>query len=234
MILLAWEADTKVVASSAARNLMSIGWAWFVLENYPIVGWLYVRPLVPSDGVGAFTEQISDYNQAHFNITTPANAIDLTYSAALHDAIMLYAHAATKVLSEGGDLRDGHTVTQAVRSTTFEGVGKIMVALDKQGDRIESYEVMNYVAKVDGGISSVPVGMYDHKLQQYRAYEQAVRWPGNSTEVPADYFSGAIRLHCCAPLGFNGTLLECPSGMQRWFEFVHVLCLQRSRSTSLC
>ena len=107
------------------------------------------------------------------------------------------------------------------------------MALDSNGDRIESYEVMNYVLEGDA-MSSVAVGMYDGTLQQYRAYEQAVRWPGNSTEVPADYFSGAIRLHCCAPLGFNGTLLECPSGMQRWFEFVHVLCLQRSRSTSLC
>ena len=44
------------------------------------------------------------------------------------------------------------------------------MALDSNGDRIESYEVMNYVLEGDA-MSSVAVGMYDGTLQQYRAYE---------------------------------------------------------------
>ena len=73
--------------------------------------------------------------------------MDLTYSVALYNSIVLYAHAATKVLSEGKKLQDGQAVTNAVRATTFEGVGGRLVSLDnKTGDQIDSYEVMNYMA----------------------------------------------------------------------------------------
>ena len=104
-------------------------------------------------------------------------------------AVMLYAHAATKVLLEGGNLYDGLAVTEAVRSTRFEGIAGV-VALNQQGDRIDSYEVMNYVLMEDGKVDSVPVGVYHSNLQQYKAYERAVVWPGSMTEVPSD--SGAL------------------------------------------
>ena len=152
----------------ATSNSMRIGWAWFVLEERPIAGWLYVQPLIPSEGMAAFAEKVSGYSKTRFNITLPADSVDLTYSAALHDAIMLYAHAATKVLSEGGDLHDGKAVTVAMRSTTFEGAGGTAVALDEQGDRLGSYEVMNYVMGADGEISGVPIGRYDITSQQYK------------------------------------------------------------------
>ena len=46
---------------------------------------------------------------------------------------------------------------------------------------------MNYVLEAGDVIKSVAVGMYDcSTLQQYRAYEQVVVWPGNSTNVPND------------------------------------------------
>ena len=105
---------------------------------------------------------------------------------------MLYAHAGTKLMSEGGNLQDGEAVTAAVRNISFIGVGGSVVVLDSQGDRIESYEVMNYVQGADGGMNSVPVGVYSHTEHQYRAYERAVVWPGNTTEVPMDYVSGAF------------------------------------------
>ena len=56
---------------------------------------------------------------------------------------MLYAHAATKVLSEGGNLNNGKVLTAAVRSTAIAGIGGNVV-LDERGDRIESYEVTDY------------------------------------------------------------------------------------------
>ena len=215
MILLAWDADTQLIASSATSNSMHIGWAWFVLEESPIAGWLYVQPLIPSEGMAAFAEKVSGYSKTRFNITLPADSVDLTYSAALHDANMLYAHAATKVLSEGGDLHDGYAVTKALRSTTFEGVGKIVVTLDQNGDRIESYEVINYLLDADGAMVRVPVGMYSSKAKQYRAYDQAVVWPGGTTEVPTDYVSGALWI--------VDHLADLPSIRQ-----VAVLFLQRS------
>ena len=67
------------------------------------------------------------------------------------------------------------------------------MALDEKGDLLESHvEVMNYVLGPGGTMGSVLVGMHNStsKLQQYQAREWAIVWPGNTTEVPADYFSG--------------------------------------------
>ena len=189
----------QAIALSAARERMTGGWAMILLEkivagDFPpagnYLGWLYLRPFLLPKGMQAFAKQVSDYTQSRFNITVSADDVDLTYSAALHDAVILYAHAATKVLSEGGQLHDGQAVTQALRSTRFEGVGGAIVALDHRGDRIESYEVMNYVMEANGAVGSVPVGVYNTATGQYTAYGGAVIWPGNSTDVPLDYVSG--------------------------------------------
>ena len=254
--LLANDHDTLAVASSAAQEQTLIGWAWFIdAVDFPVQqmhGWLYFRPLLPSEGMQVFAEQVADYSNSHFfttfgqcldrndtsrhgstcaesllfclkrgiNWESPAqtnkqacpvtcgtcstrargplraDTVELTYSVALHEAIMLYAHAATKVLSEGGDIQNGLAMTAAVQSTVFEGVGGSMVHLDNHGDRIETYEVMNYVVGKDGEIDSMLVGMWD-QLQQYTVSERAVQWPGNVTEVPVDHRGPAnLRLAC--------------------------------------
>ena len=197
LILLAFDDDMNRVATIAAEQLITArGWAWILLE--PVVGqamstmlgWLTVQPLLPSEGMQDFAKQVSNYTKSHFNLTISPASVDLTYSAALHDAILLYAHAATKVLSVGGDPYDGKAVTAAIRSTAFQGMGGSAVALDEQGDRLASYEVTNYVVGADGTIRSVRVGVYDIVQGRYEAYERKVVWPGNTVEVPADYFSG--------------------------------------------
>ena len=157
VMLMCYELDAKAVASSAEEEgtMVTKGWA-FLLLQVPIVisremqGLLYMRPIFRSEGMDAFAEQVSHYTQSHFNHTISADEVDLTYSVALHDAILLYAHAATKVLSEGGDLQNGTAVTEAVRSVSFMGIGS-QVALTKQGDRNESYEVMNIMVRADRG-----------------------------------------------------------------------------------
>ena len=100
---------------------------------------------------------------------------------------MLYAHAVTKVLSKGNDWRDGQAVTVAMRSTIFEGAGGTVVALDQNGDRIESYQVMNYVSGLDndGEIGSVPVGIV-HNAAEHEWHREVV-WPGNTTDIPIDW-----------------------------------------------
>ena len=100
----------------------------------------------------AFAEQVSNRSKASFgaSIDLTAESPNLIYGAALYDAIMLYARAATKVLAEGGDLHDARAVTAAVRNTEFEGVGGSIVSIDEQGDRIESYEVLSYVVGAEG------------------------------------------------------------------------------------
>ena len=167
-ILMAFDDDLIRVASRAALEGMSTAWAWIMIDYgcndcsaLLYMGWLYIRAFLPSEGMQGFAKQVSDYTRSSFNITISKDSVSLDFSAALHDAITLYAHAATKVLSVGGDLHDGEAVTEAVRSVSFEGVGGGLVALDEHGDRIQSYEVMNYVVETDARVVGVPVGVYD-------------------------------------------------------------------------
>ena len=181
--------DVKAVFIRAQRHAMTTaGWAWIELTfQTPSTfdglnekqGGLYLQPLSVPEKMRPFAQQVSDYSKTHFNINVRPESVHCATSAALHDAIMLYAHAATRVMLEGGDLCDGKAVTAAVRNTTFEGVGHHGVVLDRDtGDRIESYVVMNYVQDANGGMSSVAVGVYDAKAGQYVTYERAVVWPG--------------------------------------------------------
>ena len=161
------------------------------MENV-LLGWIFFNVALPKqDQLEDFASDVKNLNRIVFNVTT-----DSKLSAhdegllALHDAIMLYAHAVTAMLSQGGDLRDGKEMTAAVRNTTFTGVGGSLVALDSNGDRVESYEVMNYVQGEGDVMISVAVGMFNSTQGHYRAYARQVVWPGNTLEVPTDYFSG--------------------------------------------
>ena len=201
MAVLAYNADVQTLASLARWKAMTGGWGWLVVNvdqpgtaSADLQSWLYVTPfLAGSDELQAFAKQVSGHSRTFFDLDVSPDLVDLTYSAALHDAIMLYAHAATRVLSEGRDIRDGHLVTAAVRNTSFTGTGGTLVELDSNGDRIQSYEIMNYVLQAGNVMGSVAVGMFNSTLRQYKAYEQTVVWPGNTTEIPADYFSGELR-----------------------------------------
>ena len=196
--------DLQTVVTSAKREGMMKGWCWVVTEDwFKTEGWLLVRPFcgLSLDEVGTFASKVSEYTKSYFNHTISADAVDLTYSAALSDAIMLYAHAVTKVLSKGGNLSDGRAVTAAVRSTSFAGIGGRAVRLDKNGDRIDSYEVVNYVREEGDVTSSVGVGVFNGTLMEYEAYEQAVVWPGNTMDVP-----GARCWIAMGPLALDGIL----------------------------
>ena len=155
-LVLAYGADQAVAALKSHQKPMTNGWAWLVLSDEgmartEMAGWLFFRPSLGSD-MQAFAKQVSDYSKSHFNTTVSPDAVDLTYSTALYDAILLYAHAATQVMSEGHDVHNGEAVTAALRSTVFTGVRGSAVELDSNGDRIDSYEVMNYVLEADGRI----------------------------------------------------------------------------------
>ena len=129
---------------------MTEGFAWILasfLDGTDLLlqmqGWLLLRPLLPSMGARAFAEQVRDYANSSFGFEIDADAVILGYAIALYDAVMLYSHAATKVLLKGGDLFNGTAVTEAVRSTAIVGFGNTSVVLDERGDRIQSYEVLN-------------------------------------------------------------------------------------------
>ena len=189
------------------RSMSSQGWAWLStqqpggsearLDDYRAAngtkdgtteedscfqGWLYLQPVLSEEGIQDFAANVSKHGQ---DFGASAEAVHLIYSGALHDAIILYAHAATKVLSEGEDLLNGKAVTDAVRSVRFTGIGGNVVELDSSGDRVMSHQVMNYVARVDGRIISVPVGAYDQKTRLYK-HERLTVWPGDTDLVPLD------------------------------------------------
>ena len=243
ILLCANRGDTMRVAMAArGEGMTGPGRAWVIFEERKdldmLSGWIYFLPLLRFEGMQAFAEQVMNYTQSHFGIVLNSSAdVDLTYSTALFDTVMLYAHAATKVLSEGGELTNGKAVTDAVRSTRFEGIGG-PVALDEQGDRVGSYELMNYVGGEDGGMESVPVGMYDIEAGEYKAYEgKKVVWPGGTTEVPVDYVSGAPHHFLCGLQHMRiGTfskqiLAQLYMTLPLWF----IACLlQRRRSALLC
>ena len=199
MLALSYADSAHAMALLARRKSMTIGFAWLLMvdtsdefKDTSMVGWVYFTPFLASN-MRAFAKQVSDYSKLHFNLSVRPDLVNLPFSTALYDAIMLFAHAGTKLMSERGNLQDGKAVTAAVRNISFMGVGGSAVVLDRQGDRIESYEVMNYVHRGDNRMNSVPVGVYSHTEHQYRSYDRAVVWPGNTTEVPIDYVSGAFK-----------------------------------------
>lgn len=51
---------------------------------------------------------------------------------------------------------------------------------------------------------TVPVGVFNGTLQQYKAYEHGVVWPGKTMEVPADYFSEES-IHLAILLSMTGS-----------------------------
>ena len=207
VLVLAYGPDILLVATSARQRALSSGWAWMTQLGFSgniskdIVGWIDVVPFFDLDQLQGFAEQVREYGALHFNQTISADLVDVPYAAALHDAIMLYAHAATKVLSQGGNLLDGQAVTRAVLNTSFTGIQNSVVQLDEHGNRMESYSVLNYQFGGDDQICSVTIGVYDRFLGRFQATATPVVWPGNIPDpIPIDYLAGRSRIEllvCC-------------------------------------
>ena len=212
VILSAYEVDAKDVAYQSERAEMRKGWAWVHISStqgssQSFVGWLYMRPCLSSEDMEVFAQQVSAASKSSFNISNTGQ-VDLTYSVALHDAVVLYARAATQLLSRGGDLLDGQSVIYAMQSTAFEGVGG-RVVLNEHGDRIHSHEIVNYAVGLGGRMGSFVVGVYNNTVQKYRLSNVAVVWPGSVPQVPTDYIAA------CHPgeVVQGGVCRMCSAGM---------------------
>ena len=196
VILLAYTADILAIASLAEQDGMSAGYAWLLVEGSSTVskaqlGWLYLTNFFQVDKRREFHSRVKDYDtMVRFNLSVDAKAPVDEFAAPLYDAIELYARAATKVLSDGGDVVDGTAVTAALRNTSFVGVEGVAVDIDGHGDRLGSYIAMSYVRGADGEVASVRVGVFNHTLQQYSAIINDLVWPGESLDVPDDYAEG--------------------------------------------
>lgn len=112
----------------------------------------------------------------------------------------------------------------------FVGFGKT-VALDSNGDRVESYEVMNYVQNttlagvggtpvaLEGGsegdriesydiMSSVAVGLWNSSTGQYTAYQRSVVWPGRADQTPSDFVPPGEQPHAHVHKMYMGTYVS--------------------------
>ena len=229
--LIARDKDKHTVASSAALESMTKNWGWIGLGPLErslevsapppssMQGWLYFRPVFPSVDLKTFAEHVSYHSKSNVGFDISAESVDLTSNVPLYNAYnaynaaMLYARAVTSVMSEGGNFYDGSEVTAAMRNMTFAGVGDSAVTLDPvTGDLSESYEVMNYVFKAQGGMGSMPVGVFNRSSSSYFAYKREVVWPGNITvEVPVDHLPGSFffSAYCIIPLLAFLRVLQC-------------------------
>ena len=101
-------------------------------------GWLYVVFNLPRP-MQDFESKVKLYNKQRFNFT--ANEIH-KYTPQLYDSVLLFAHGATRVLAEGGDvssLLDGKAVVRAMTNSTFRGVQGDWIELNDDGDTIAQY-----------------------------------------------------------------------------------------------
>ena len=157
-------------------------------------GWLYLRPFISSKVIETIAQHVRDYcestnmsqAQSEYAGCTGSTRMEFQFSVALYDAIMLYAHAATSVLNNGGDLTNGSEVAAAVQTASYMGMGGSALELDEHGDRIESYEVMNYAERGEAGMDSVAIGLYNTTTHEYISMGRAVVWPGNTKNTPID------------------------------------------------
>ena len=149
-------------------------------------GFIYFAPVVPHKM--SFLGRVMEATNTYFNGTLETPSEVSPYAANLYDAIVLYATTLARINPSINAL-DGDFVA-AMKETRFDGMSG-MVTLDEYGDMQESIAAMNYVLQ-DGKMVSVELGVYDPVLgREYRAAVKPV-WPGNTTQVPMDYVSGAL------------------------------------------
>ena len=210
VIVLASKEDTATIAVGAQQSgMMAAGWAWAGVDTVPIVqgeakqaldGWLYFV-LAQNVSLERFHEDVRAYGERYFDQSPDSISV---YAASLYDAVFLFAHAATRVISEGSDVDDGSAIVEAMTKTSFEGILQRSVELDENGDAIEPYAVMNYVEQGDGNMRGVEVGVYGSGQLDLRVDE--VRWPGNASVVPLD---GIQQEPCRAGEYYNKSIGHC-------------------------
>ena len=95
-----WGPYENVIATKAQIAGLTRRWAWIQADaiqpaDAPVdrQGWLYLRTKLPSEGMETFAELVSEYTKSSFNINVSVHDVDLEYSAALHDAIMVRMRA---------------------------------------------------------------------------------------------------------------------------------------------
>ena len=172
VIALACSSDTMTLALAARKlGMTSRGWAWIgdvtvigaeqadmitsdaLIENAKdaLHGWIYLAVFKKSSAIiDEFYEQVKDYGRRDFNLSKDVTARDIdAFAASLYDAVFLFAHAATRMLSEGGDVQDGKLMVQTMHNISFDGI-QGAVALDKKYRRTDGRTGRRTDGQTDG------------------------------------------------------------------------------------
>ena len=79
VLVLAFSMDRNSVALSTVNEGMLSGWAWITwlgaLSSPDRAGWLYLRPLLPSEGLRTFAEKVSEYSMSRFDFNISADSV---------------------------------------------------------------------------------------------------------------------------------------------------------------
>ncbi|XP_022087156.1 atrial natriuretic peptide receptor 1-like isoform X5 [Acanthaster planci] len=139
----------------------------------------------------AFAAEVKERALRDYNFSFDAVGEEVnTFVGAFHDAVILYALALNETLEEGGNPRDGKTLTHRMWNRTFEGImGN--VTIDSNGDREADYSLLE-MTDIENGIFTV-AGHYDGVAKKYTPVPGVViDWPGKTPpkDVPDCGFKG--------------------------------------------
>ena len=221
--------------AASGLKMTSSGWAWIASDTVvgaefkeveggareeeamrALSGWLYVA-IAPGEVPSDFFGRVNEYNRAHFNTSATEFYYRGVYAAAMVNAVLLFAHAATRVLDDGGNVDDGALMFRAMTSLSFEGIQQQPFRLNKNGDAIESYDAMNYVYE-NGAMHSIEIGHFADG--RYLRTIAEVRWPGGQGHVPRAF------VPTCGPgqiwrMPSNSTYVKdgvCEACMPGWYQ----------------
>lgn len=161
-----------------------------------------------------FSDEVKDVAKRKYNYTFVEDEQISQFVSAFHDAVLLFAHALNKSISESGENAlikplNGTRLTELMWGTTFKGItGE--VSIDENGDRLSDYSLLDmnplsYEFEI--------VANYSHNkgLTSIKGNEIKIHWAGGRTEPPAD------KPKC----GFDGSL--CPDDSSTMFAILSLI-----------
>lgn len=165
--------------SMAVSNVYTIS-----SRDYPasfIEGWVC---FTPTGGYGSVFDEFVNRTYTSRPRLNPTGVQAVVASgnfiiASIMDALLSFANAITTVNNEGGNPRNGTALLSALRRTSFDGLSG-SVSFDSSGDRIGSYDWINFV-----GGQTIPAGRLSSSGGTTTLTNlNTIVWPGGSTDIP--------------------------------------------------
>jgi hypothetical protein len=205
----------KIALAAQARGMVS-GWAWLGLDtvegspnyasmerqaeaNLAFNGWVFFVPQLSAGQFSAgqdFLDRVHNATQFDFPTLFDKSVLPSRYAAAMYAAITVLATVANQqrwLPTQGGRA----FLNQSIGTMPFDGPTGL-VKLDANGDRLLSYQAINFGFK-NGTVRLTVVGSFDPETQFYSSSGAAIIWPGYALNVPVG--SGSVDYSTAYVLG---------------------------------